>query len=151
MGKYYLSERIGDPVLMVAPATHATDLVSSNVVGVPIRDAQGVLFILSAGVFTGDTADVAITYASDGVDSNASASTDVWNSSNVVFAQVDSDSENSTFMLDLDLSNSGIDPAADGKFFCVGENVGDAIYSLIGIPYNLGLAPATNAQTVLRR
>ena len=151
MGNFYLSERIGDPVLMVAPVAHATDLVATDHAGVPIRDAQGVLFILTAGVFAGDSATVAITYASDGVASNASASSDVWASSNMTFTAVDSDSENSNFMLDLDLSNSGIDPNANGKFYCTGENVGDPIYSLIGIPYNLNRSPATNAQTVLRR
>ena len=154
MGKYYLSEKIGDPILMVAPAAHATDLVATDHTGVPVRDAEGILFILSAGVMTGDTADVAITFSSDGIASNASASTTVWASSDMAFAQVTSDSENSLFLLDLKIGNRVTATAlnnADAKFFCTGDGVGDGIYQLIGIPYNLARHPTTNAQTVLLR
>jgi hypothetical protein len=153
MGKYYLNEKIGDPVLMASPGIHATDTVDSDGVGgVPIRDAEGILFLLTTGTLTGGSATITISYASDGLSSNASVDTDVWTSSNMVFAAIDSDTENLSYVMDVNLGHTGIDPASSGKFFHSAVVLGAATnYGLVGIPYNLKHSPTTNATTVLIR
>ncbi len=148
--KYHLYQQIGDPITLQAGKVNASDVAASDATaGVPIHAAGGILFILSAGAdLAGDTIDVSLIYSSTGTASDAGLASNI-GATDCAFAQLDSNTEGMTAVMDInDLGRKGwIDEA--GKIFCNSEGVGDASYTLIGIPYNLKYYPATNAITVI--
>ena len=150
MKGYYLYEQIGDPINMITPAEYGTDLLSCNAnAGVPVRDAEGILFILSTGDLTTDSLTVILEYSSTGTSSDGGATTSVWAASDAEWGALDSDEENEIHMLDIKIGLKVNTNDADGKFFASFNNTGGSGVSLIGIPYHLNRTPAANANTVV--
>ena len=153
MSKYFLSQRIGDPVTIIVPAEYGTDAASTETVGVlgngvPIRDAEGVIFMLTTGDLTTDELTVSITYSSTGSASDATASTTTFlGATDCVFVALDSDDEGDVSVIDINLGHLGISDGP-GKFYASLENTGGSMAACIGFPYHLKRSPATKAITI---
>lgn len=149
MSKYYLHQKIGDPINMIVPAEYATDVTSTAITaGVPISGADGVMFLLATGDLGTDSLTVNIEYSSTGTASDGGCSTTVWAASDATFGAIDSDGENELYIMDINLGLKGMSDVP-GKFFANLNNTGGSGACLIGIPYNLKYYPATNANTVV--
>ena len=152
MSKYYLHQKIGDPINMIEPQIFGTDLASTDpIAGVPVSGADGVLFLLAVGDMTTDAMTVAIAYSSTGAASDAGVSSAVWAATDCTFGSIDSDGEDELYMMDIRTGDKGANDVA-GKFFGVLDDTGGGggAVCLIGIPYNLKHYPATNANTVVK-
>jgi len=150
-----LYEYIGDPICVLAPSTHATDgvLASDNLAGVPILGMDGVLFIELLGATDAtDVSQIQIQYSSTGLASDAASSAAAWTCTDAIFTIHPSAATGLLSMLDFRISaKTGISDGA-GKLYATmaAAETGDAIHSLIGIPYGGSrLLPATNAVTVV--
>lgn len=156
MTGYPLYENVGEVVQLIEPDAYATDVpCSDNDSGVPVQDAQGILFVLAVGELPTSTnkgtVTVTLKYASDGGynGSDAGQDSDVWHCTDAAFAEVDSDGENEVYLLDLDLGAKAL-MDEQGKLYADAQTEGDANdFTLIAIPYGMTYNPSTNENTVV--
>lgn len=151
-----LYEHLGQVIHVLAPDQYATDVATSdNDAGAPIKNADGILFVLSVGELPTatdkGTVDVTLQYSSDGLSTNVSTSSDVWPATDAVFAQVDSDGENEIYLLDLDLDAKGADLKEEAsKIYADFQVVGaQCDFGLIAIPYGVRHNPVSQENTVV--
>lgn len=156
MTSYYLHQQIGTVYQVIDPDTFTSAAVAGQLAatdcgeGVPVRNADKVLFILSVGDVTATGSRLlGVAYSSTGSASDAGNSTDVWASSNAYFPTITSDCANEVFLLDLDLGTKGLTDA-EGKLYIISTAVGTVAdeFGVIGIPYKLKVLPSTNENTI---
>ena len=150
-----LFEYIGDPIVVLAPATNSSDGVaaSDNAAGVPVIGMSGVLFIELLGATDAtDVSQMQIQYSSTGNASDAASSAAGWTCTDAIFAIHPHADAGLLSMLDFRIdAKSGIADGA-GKLYVsmAAAETGQGLHSLIGIPYGGSrLLPATNAVTVV--
>jgi hypothetical protein len=149
MGNFHITDKIGEVIQPIDPDAYASDVAFTAAVGVPIKNALGVLFILSAGDLTGGTLDASLYYSSTGTSSDAVGTDAAWESSDAAWAQVTSDGENEVYLLDIITGNKDLSDAA-GTLVINVEAVGANDFSVVGFPYGMSYSPSTNANTVVQ-
>lgn len=148
-----LTDWIGEAIMVIEPDAYDSDVASiaasDNDAGVPIYGVEGVMFILAVGdLSTGDTLDVAVHYSSTGNASDAASSATGWTMSDAVFTQVDTDSPNEIWLLNVDINSKGIADAA-GKLYAAATVTTDVDFCVIAIPYGMNRLPCTNENTIV--
>jgi len=149
-----LIDEIGEVITLFGPDAYGSDATaaSDGDAGIPIVGMRGILFVLAVGDLTATgTVTVALNYSSTGNASDAGTDTDLWHASDAVFAAVDSDGENETYLLWLDLQAKGMADAAGKIFATMSAPPKAGELSLIAIPQmQTSRVPCTNANTVVR-
>ena len=142
-----LHEYVGKFINAVPSASYTTDFDFTSDYEVPIDGRRGVLFLANLGSINTGTIDGVIYYASNGVASDAGIDSDVWASTNAVWAQMTSDTSAGVFALDIDVSSKNL---SGGNLYVHLENSATAVIGVVAIPYggNIDL-PSTNVTAVV--
>jgi hypothetical protein len=144
-----LYQFVGDPVVMFGPSTLSSDgTAASNLTGVPIKGADGILFLEIAGATDSAAVfQVQLQYSTSSAGSDAATSNALWTCTDAVFTIHPRAEADTVTVLDFRIGAKAISDASGHMHMTIAAaETGAVPITVIGIPYGgTRLYPATNA------